>query len=42
MTGESWISQLHLNARSSVFVRDTQRRGGGHVTTEAESGVIWP
>lgn len=35
MRRASWISQVHLN----TFLRNTQRRGGAHVISEAESGA---
>ena len=38
MRGASWISQVRLN----TFLRNTQRRGGAHVISEAESGATWP
>ena len=51
MKGPSWIIQgkrgRGLNSRTSVLQASlrrylTKRRGGGNVTTEAETGVMWP
>lgn len=34
--------QVGQNAMTSVLLRGTQRRGGGHVTTEADTGAVRP